>query len=245
MSTTPYTPTPGSSYNASAPQTPGTPTPSRGRQRGTVAGTGAKRGRKPRGGATGVGTTPPRIIQDSFTASATTAFSATNYQHVNWALPTGSTSTATDANQASTSAAAGTAAQSSTPTPSATPMIPAIQSQIIPPTSAQAQPQAAGGTTATATGVTPTPISFTIPASSATAPTLDTTGLLTMPSSSGTTIQTTVAPVHAVHAVQPTATRLQGIDDDGEGDDELLPAMADDDYSAQLSWQSQSKENLK
>jgi len=30
-----------------------------------------------------------------------------------------------------------------------------------------------------------------------------------------------------------------------DGDDELLPAMADDDYSAQLSFQSQSKDNLK
>ncbi|KAF9039267.1 hTAFII28-like protein conserved region-domain-containing protein [Panaeolus papilionaceus] len=34
-------------------------------------------------------------------------------------------------------------------------------------------------------------------------------------------------------------------EDDGEQDDELLPAMADDDYSAQLSFQSQSKDNLK
>jgi transcription initiation factor TFIID subunit 11 len=34
-------------------------------------------------------------------------------------------------------------------------------------------------------------------------------------------------------------------DEDGEGEDELLPAMADDDYSTQLSWQSQSKDNLK
>ncbi|KAG6840414.1 hypothetical protein C0991_006885 [Blastosporella zonata] len=34
-------------------------------------------------------------------------------------------------------------------------------------------------------------------------------------------------------------------DDDGDGEDEMLPAMADDDYSAQLSWQSQSKDNLK
>ncbi|KAJ3709751.1 TAFII28-domain-containing protein [Lentinula guzmanii] len=42
----------------------------------------------------------------------------------------------------------------------------------------------------------------------------------------------------------PRATGLGG-DDEGEGDDELLPAMADDDYSAQLSWQSQSKDNLK
>ena len=34
-------------------------------------------------------------------------------------------------------------------------------------------------------------------------------------------------------------------DEDGEAEDELLPAMADDDYSAQLSWQSESKDNLK
>ncbi|OCH84845.1 TAFII28-domain-containing protein [Obba rivulosa] len=34
-------------------------------------------------------------------------------------------------------------------------------------------------------------------------------------------------------------------EEDGEGEDEVLPAMADDDYSAQLSWQSQSKDNLK
>lgn len=34
-------------------------------------------------------------------------------------------------------------------------------------------------------------------------------------------------------------------DEDVEGEDEMLPAMADDDYSAQLSWQSQSKDNLK
>ncbi|RPD56837.1 TAFII28-domain-containing protein [Lentinus tigrinus ALCF2SS1-7] len=34
-------------------------------------------------------------------------------------------------------------------------------------------------------------------------------------------------------------------EEDGDGEDEILPAMADDDYSAQLSWQSQSKDNLK
>ncbi|TFY81008.1 hypothetical protein EWM64_g3004 [Hericium alpestre] len=34
-------------------------------------------------------------------------------------------------------------------------------------------------------------------------------------------------------------------EEEGEGEDEMLPAMADDDYSAQLSWQSQSKDNLK
>ncbi|KAI0740172.1 hTAFII28-like protein conserved region-domain-containing protein [Earliella scabrosa] len=36
-----------------------------------------------------------------------------------------------------------------------------------------------------------------------------------------------------------------GGEEDGDGEDEVLPAMADDDYSAQLSWQSQSKDNLK
>lgn len=41
------------------------------------------------------------------------------------------------------------------------------------------------------------------------------------------------------------APAAAGPDNDGEGEDELLPAMADDDYSAQLSWQSQSKDNLK
>ncbi|KAI0822146.1 hTAFII28-like protein conserved region-domain-containing protein [Trametes gibbosa] len=34
-------------------------------------------------------------------------------------------------------------------------------------------------------------------------------------------------------------------EEEADGEDELLPAMADDDYSAQLSWQSQSKDNLK
>ena len=36
-----------------------------------------------------------------------------------------------------------------------------------------------------------------------------------------------------------------GLDEDGDVDDELLPAMADDDYSAQQSWNTQSKDNLK
>ena len=43
----------------------------------------------------------------------------------------------------------------------------------------------------------------------------------------------------------PTSRPGHTLDEDAEGEDELLPAMADDDYSAQLSWQSQSKDNLK
>lgn len=41
-------------------------------------------------------------------------------------------------------------------------------------------------------------------------------------------------------------TKMDGEDDlDGGGDDEAMPAMADDDYSAQANWQTQSKDNLK
>lgn len=39
--------------------------------------------------------------------------------------------------------------------------------------------------------------------------------------------------------------RPPGVDEDGDVDDEFLPAMADDDYSAQQSWNTQSKDNLK
>jgi transcription initiation factor TFIID subunit 11 len=45
-----------------------------------------------------------------------------------------------------------------------------------------------------------------------------------------------------------TSQRLSGAagaDEDGDGEDELLPAMADDDFAAQSSWNSQSKDNLK
>lgn len=42
---------------------------------------------------------------------------------------------------------------------------------------------------------------------------------------------------------EPPAIMVPGAEDEDE--DEMLPAMADDDYSAQLSFQSQSKDNLK
>ena len=46
-------------------------------------------------------------------------------------------------------------------------------------------------------------------------------------------------------AAATTAAGAPAGEEDGDGEDEILPAMADDDYSAQLSWQSQSKDNLK
>ncbi|TDL20476.1 TAFII28-domain-containing protein [Rickenella mellea] len=64
-----------------------------------------------------------------------------------------------------------------------------------------------------------------------------------------------VTPADALAVQALLASRAAGIqipvaaltagDDDGDGDDDFLPDMADDDYSAQLSWQSQSKDNLK
>jgi len=65
-------------------------------------------------------------------------------------------------------------------------------------------------------------------------PTLDLAGLLSL----------NPTPVYRP-PILPTNRPGNAPDEDGEGEDELLPAMADDDYSAQLSWQSQSKDNLK
>ena len=65
-------------------------------------------------------------------------------------------------------------------------------------------------------------------------PTLDLAGLLSL----------NPTPLYRP-AILPTNRTGHALDEDVEGEDELLPAMADDDYSAQLSWQSQSKDNLK
>ncbi|TFK63950.1 TAFII28-domain-containing protein [Pluteus cervinus] len=132
---------------------------------------------------------------------------------------------------------------------SASPVIPAISSPLT-PTASQGtpitaasipQPPTTGYTTQPSSSqspILPIPVSTLLNASSTfgnTASTLDTTGLLTF--SSGTS--------GLVGRGTPLGTRPSGIDEDGEGEDELLPAMADDDYSAQQSWQSQSKDNLK
>ncbi|KAG9316236.1 TAFII28-domain-containing protein [Chiua virens] len=66
---------------------------------------------------------------------------------------------------------------------------------------------------------------------------------VTIPSGAGTA--TTVVAGVVAGGIGPPKMGAGAGDEDGEGEDELLPAMADDDYSAQLSWQSESKDNLK
>ena len=52
-------------------------------------------------------------------------------------------------------------------------------------------------------------------------------------------------PSSATPAHSGAQRPIGAMEEEAEAEDELLPAMADDDYSAQLSWQSQSKDNLK
>jgi hypothetical protein len=61
------------------------------------------------------------------------------------------------------------------------------------------------------------------------------TGLLNLPGTTSTTA------LHPTPVASMITVQVPAEDDE----DEMLPAMADDDYSAQLSFQSQSKDNLK
>ncbi|KAJ7725625.1 TAFII28-domain-containing protein [Mycena maculata] len=82
----------------------------------------------------------------------------------------------------------------------------------------------------------PAATSYTTPAAS--------TSYSPMPNTSGL-IGLSGAPIVPAGAPPPSARPAGGVIDEDAEDDELLPAMADDDYSAQLSWQSQSKDNLR
>ena len=101
-----------------------------------------------------------------------------------------------------------------------------------------AGPSGTGPATSSTLSIPPSSISVpSIPASGSQqgVPTLDLAGLLSLNPN----------PVYRPSMLSTTARSAHVLDDDVEGEDELLPAMADDDYSAQLSWQSQSKDNLK
>ncbi|KAG5719670.1 Transcription initiation factor TFIID subunit 11 [Termitomyces sp. T112] len=233
----------GSSSNAVS-----TPTPSlRGRPRGSS--TGAKRGRKPRGAAIGVGTTlgrtPETTTQAAVTSSPSTTFTTTQYVH--WAAMQNQTQTGTSAAGASTSTtAAGTTTNgttSGTPTISTT-YTPSTHYPNVTPSTYTS------GVTATTTGATTSTSaasSFALPNATGTGTsTLDAASLLRLASGSVPVLPTGAGGVASAVANVLSLTRPPGTgDDDGDGDDEMLPAMADDDYSAQLSFQSQSKDNLK
>jgi len=245
----PYTPYTTPSHNPSVTQTPnseipnngaiGTPTPpGRGRPRGGLsgAGTGAKRGRKPRGGATAG--TSPRIPQTTAGGTPTPSFPNQQYPHVHWALPSGSST------QASTSTATGNAdGAGSTPHGNTTTNTSSNPEQQYQPQTALQQLQQLQRRLSfpgqTSNPVTPSNTTgYSLPS---TIPTLDTTGLISF---TGTN-PPPVLPTGSAAPLPRPLPRPLGVDDDGDGEDELLPAMADDDYSAQLSWQSQSKDNLK
>ncbi|KAG5635193.1 hypothetical protein H0H81_012082 [Sphagnurus paluster] len=225
---TPYT-----GAGSPAPETPGfhglsTPTPAgRGRHRGALTGTGAKRGRKPRGGATGVGTTTPRMSPQ---ASTSAAFSTQQYSQVHWAMP----------GQTAGASGAGPSGSGSTP---GTPSTSTAYTSVLSASQTTSTSYTLGATGASGASA----LNFALPSASGlatTTPSLDTTGLISM-----TGAITPVLPVGAGPGIGTgaiPASRPHGVgDEDGDGDDEMLPAMADDDYSAQLSWQSQSKDNLK
>jgi len=67
------------------------------------------------------------------------------------------------------------------------------------------------------------------------------------PSTSGAGPSGLILPIGSSSGSIPlgAGSKAPAAEEEGEADDEVLPAMADDDYSAQLSWQSQSKDNLK
>jgi transcription initiation factor TFIID subunit 11 len=233
-------PTPEMSINGAI----GTPTPSsRGRARGGLSGTGAKRGRKPRGG-TPVGSGSPRIPQSTAGGTPTPTFTNQQYSHVHWALPSGSSTQAN--NSIATSGVDGSGSTPQGNTAANATMLSNAEQQYQPQSALQPQTQQPQPHAGSFPGQQSTPA---LPASGSTTgysmpsaiPTLDTTGLISFASTNPPPVLPTASSV----PLPRPPFRPTGVDDDGEGEDELLPAMADDDYSAQLSWQSQSKDNLK
>jgi transcription initiation factor TFIID subunit 11 len=187
---------------------PSTPTPAgRGRPRGS--GTGAKRGRKPRGALVAGATSPRPFMTGTLAPSTPTSTSTppsfannTQYSKVHWAMPGASEEGAGEGRNTPGLAAQDEQEGQGAQTNESTPAPPVID------------PALMGGTGTPQRG-TPQP---------------DISAGLTLPV-----------------GMQPPPPRAgaTAAEEEGEGDDELLPAMADDDYSAQLSWNSQSKDNLK
>ncbi|KAF9071567.1 hTAFII28-like protein conserved region-domain-containing protein [Rhodocollybia butyracea] len=164
---------------------------------GRPRGSGAKRGRKPRGAALSGVASPRATSTDAVTTNTSSpAFPSSYAPHVHW-----------DVNSLSTPGASGSSSLLSGPSIAAS--RPSITTGV-----------SAYGQTLHVTTSSGTPLNMA--------------GLFRMSESLAATGSSAFPRVPGI-----------GAEDEGEGDDELLPAMADDDYSAQLSWQSQSKDNLK
>ncbi|KAK7681770.1 hypothetical protein QCA50_015117 [Cerrena zonata] len=172
------------------------------RQAGTPSrGTGAKRGRKPKGSIpTGGGESSRPAAPSPSSASSPTTLQWSNVQTNATAGPSASTSTITFS-------------VATTPNPNESSPIMPTQPSMNDVTSPDANAQL----------------------SSELGSVLALPGVMPPPAESSTEAVKVEAPVVVV----------PGAEEDVDGEDEMLPAMADDDYSAQLSFQSQSKDNLK
>ena len=111
------------------------------------------------------------------------------------------------------------------------------------PASPDAPSNPSAATSAAASPATTTPIQWAQPVATTPVATVAATAA-TAPVTSASDVPV-AGPSSATSAPQGPQRPIGAMEEEVEGEDELLPAMADDDYSAQLSWQSQSKDNLK
>ncbi|KAF7374783.1 F-box domain-containing protein [Mycena sanguinolenta] len=231
----------GSNYFSASPN-PGAYSPSinagsprPGGRGGAVTGAGAKRGSVQNSPAPG----SPQVLPDAYSSISATAASGTS------TFPAASTSTFATTSYSSVLPQGGITATprpaagvstgysySTTPSPYASLTSMAAGSSHF-PTAAQtfnsAYPSAYSSTPYTPYG--------------SSTPSLNTSGLISL--SGAPVVPAGVTPQLRASVGVGSGGGTAAGDEDGEGDDELFPAMADDDYSAQLSWNSQSKDNLK
>ncbi|KAG7085677.1 hypothetical protein E1B28_003222 [Marasmius oreades] len=236
------------SASPSPPPAPATPTPpphiGPGRPKGSV--TGAKRGRKPRGGAPSAS---PRPMTADITAVASPAVASPQFQHVHWSLSNSNTGPSSGSSSSPVPGTTGIAsAIAASPSPNSIIQGPSfagpksqssVTSGVLPYGGGQMTGQQQTASTLPPTTSTYSSTFLRDLAASANLPasTLETAGLM---GNFGTNERGRVGSLPPL-----PHTKTGGADEDGEGEDELFPAMADDDYSAQLSFQSQSKDNLK
>ncbi|PPQ88436.1 hypothetical protein CVT25_011540 [Psilocybe cyanescens] len=218
---------------------PGTPTPAgRGRPRGS--GTGAKRGRKPKNAVLPEASSPRPFMTNTFAsnvssasgvASSSTSGANAQYPRVHWAMPNSSTGGTENTEGASTSMDGGSGSAAAAGNN--------VSGEVGTSNMAGDQAASASGQNGDALPMISSVIDPAL---------IGAAGTVVSGSRRATPIPD-VSTFPGRGTPQPPPTTGRGgtvvVDEEAEGDDELLPAMADDDYSAQLSWQSQSKDNLK